>query len=291
MVHIQNQFLKIGIKEKGAELASIQSIYTGQEYLWTADPAYWGRHSSILFPIIGEVSGGYIRINGMDYPLGRHGFARNSTFKLIHKTTTELLFSLKWNEESIKAYPFRFEFLTKYVLEDRKVSIHYCAKNLDTQPLLFSIGAHPGFNCPLGNNEKRSDYALVFNQLETAYSQLLSKEGLRLAAKKLVLDNTDTLVLKDDLFDEDALIFQGLQSNQVSLVNLKSNRKILNFDFSGFPYLGIWSPNRESPFVCIEPWFGVADQEGPKTEFIDKEGVISINVGEEFECVHRVEIL
>lgn len=287
---IQNEWIKVGIKPKGAELASIQSLENNKEYLWQADPTFWGRHSCILFPIIGEVSDGYIDLNGKPYQLGRHGFLRDCQFTIQQEQANQVTFSFSSNPESIKIYPFHFEFKAIYTIEKRVLTVLYSLTNTSEQALPFSLGAHPGFNCPLESDEKRADYALVFNQKETAHSQLLNEEGLRKVESKLVLDNSDTLTISDDLFDEDALIFKNLKSHSVQLVNQKKAKTVLSFDFTGFPYLGIWSKNQQSPFVCIEPWYGVADSAGPRTEFREKEGVIEIGRGATFECSHQIEI-
>ena len=55
MIQISNDQLTVAIHEKGAELQSIQ--LNGMEYLWQADPKYWGKHSPVLFPIVGELKG------------------------------------------------------------------------------------------------------------------------------------------------------------------------------------------------------------------------------------------
>ena len=129
----------------------------------------------------------------------------------------------------------------------------------------------------------------MFNQPEHAERQLL-EGGFRTGAGKLALENTSSLDITDQLFDEDALIFQGLRSHQVSLEN-KAGQRFWTFDFSGFPYLGIWSKNTESAFVCIEPWFGVADQQGGYDDLREKEGILALEAGKTFQCTHKVKIL
>ena len=50
----------------------------------------------------------------------------------------------------------------------------------------------------------------------------------------------------------------------------RDNKKILEFDFTGFPYLAIWS-KPDAPFVCIEPWFNTADKVNSNGIFEEKE--------------------
>ncbi len=286
---IQNDHLKVSVKQTGAEFSSLQSLKNGQEYLWQADPRFWGRHSSLLFPIIGELAQKQYRYQGKSYTLNRHGFARNARFELESKSPDRLAFVLNANEETKAHYPFEFQLKAQYLLEGSELSIHYLVHNSDQNTMYFSVGAHPAFNCPLKAGEKRSDYSLVFEQVEQAYTQKLDENGLRNGQTDLVLDQTKILPIQDDLFDEDALILSGLSSEKVALVN-GEREKVLTFDFSGFPYLGIWSPNSEAPFVCIEPWFGVADPAGPSGSVEEKEGILALDPGTTFECVHRVEI-
>ena len=286
---IQNEYLKVSVKQTGAEFSSLQSLKSGREYLWQADPRFWGRHSSLLFPIIGELAQKQYHYEGKDYPLGRHGFARNAPFELESESPESLVLVLDADEATRAVYPFDFQLKVHYLLEGRELSIHYLVHNSDQKDIYFSLGAHPAFNCPLVAGEKRSDYSLVFDRVEKAYTQKLDENGLRTGRTELVLDQTNVLRITDDLFDEDALILSNLSSQKVALVN-GEQEKLLTFDFSGFPYLGIWSPNSEAPFVCIEPWFGVADPVGPSGSIVRKEGIVTLEPGAIFECVHRVEI-
>lgn len=290
MIHfIENGFIRVGIKQKGAELASIVDLKNNQEYMWEADPAYWGRHSSILFPIIGRVEADRILIEGKSYPMKQHGFARNTDFDIKQQNSDNITFQLENTPESLAIFPYQFALQAQYHLEGHTVYITYRVLNQDQQIIHFSLGAHPAFKCPLYAGEERSDYNLVFEKEETADSQLI-ENGLRTGETELVLQTEKVLPITDNLFDEDALIFEQLQSNFVTLAH-KNGKEILKFGFKGFPYLGIWSKNSESPFVCIEPWHGVADRVNADWEFKNKEGTIALKKGENFECVHSVEIL
>lgn len=285
---IENPFLIVKIKQNGAELASIQSKQDGTEYMWEADPQYWGRHSSILFPIVGKVFENKYQVNGKTYSLNQHGFARNLPFEVLEQQTSSIRLALKYNQESLLIYPYRFRFIASYELKDREVSISYQVENIDKQSIYFSVGAHPAFRVPLSAGEKRSDYQLVFEKPETVDRHLI-EQGYRTGATSRVLSQEKELPILDHLFEKDALIFKDLVSDQISLCN-RQGKKIWTFSFSGFPYLGIWSKNERSPFVCIEPWFGVADKVGGYTFFEQKEGVLHLDPKEAFACQHKIEI-
>jgi len=165
--------------------------------------------------------------------------------------------------------------------------VGYEVYNPSNHPMYFSIGGHPAFRCPLNADEQRSDYQLVFEHKETAQTQRLDG-GIRNGKTALILDNEKILPITDTLFEEDALIFSNLVSEKVTLQ--KGTNRILTFDFKKFPYLGIWSKNQASPFVCIEPWYGVSDHVDHNQQLSQKEGVLQLNSGQTFDSVYSIEI-
>lgn len=289
LIQLQNEYLQVGIKQKGAELASIQSRESGLEYMWEADPTYWGRHSSILYPIVGRVFNDQYVHEGQTFDMRQHGLARNLPFELRQSSSTFAEFVLQSNEETLKQYPFDFVFIARYELVGKEVSIHYIIENPGETVAFFSVGAHPAFRCPIHAHEKRSDYRLVFDHPEEARTQHL-EGGFRTGDSSLVLQNSQVLPITDQLFDQDALIFQSLRSHRVSLEN-SAGERFWTFNFEGFPYLGIWSKDDKAPFVCIEPWFGVADQVGGYSALKHKEGIIPLESGKSFHCKHAIEVL
>ncbi|UZR94983.1 aldose 1-epimerase family protein [Chondrinema litorale] len=286
---IENDKLKVGINLKGAELASIYGKQSEKEYMWQADPEFWGRHSCILFPIVGKLIGDTYTLDGKSYELKQHGFVRNRMFEVKKQEADNITFSYSSTEEDKAIYPYEFVVNMIYTIEGDTVSVAYEVENTNATEMYFSIGGHPGFNCPLEEGEKRSDYSVVFDQVETAESYTLNDDGFFDGKTKKVFGDSPAIQIKDDLFDDDALVFKDLKSTVVSLVN-KAGKKILSFDYSGFPYLGIWSQNRESPFVCIEPWCGMADNAAGQDDFKNKEGVQPLEAGKTFTCEHKVSI-
>lgn len=289
MNRIENEYLSIGINQKGAELASVYDKNRSLQLLWQADPEYWGRHSCILFPFIGKLKSGQYEYNGQIFHLGQHGFVRNREYQLISQSRNKLSFSYHSTLEDLKIYPFSFESIISYEIVNRSVSVTYQIINRDNKKMYFSIGAHPGFTCPIDQSKKRSNYKLVFNKSENAHTLELDENGLISESTRIILDGTDTLGLADNLFDRDALIFQNLKSTQVTLVDDLEN-KIWTFDFEGFQYLGIWSKNRESPFICIEPWYGLADYHNATGRVEEKIGIEQLASGEIFSCTHKISV-
>lgn len=290
MFQLYNDLLKISVKALGAELCSITSIKNKKEFMWQADPNIWGSSAPNLFPIIGSMKDDTYTFNGKTYKMPKHGFVRHSkAIKLISHTENQLIFSLTYNKELLKLFPFKFEFILTYTLKENTLELNHTVKNLDNQAIYFSVGGHPAFNCPVYKNENYTDYSLAFETEETAQTYLLNMgNGLITETTKRAFDTKDSIALRPDLFNKDALIFKDLKSRKVALVS-KTNGEILNVTFNDFNYLGIWAkPN--APYVCIEPWLGIADHENTTQELIKKEGIIQLPQNETFSASYSIQI-
>lgn len=287
---LENSTIKITASTYGGEIHSITSKDDGTEYLWDGNPEYWKYHAPILFPIVGKVVDSKYKVDGKIYELPQHGLARTSEFELISQTEDELIFQLDYSEESLKIYPYKFSLNAIYYLEENTVSVTYNVKNLDDKKIYFSIGAHPAFRCPINNDDKLEDCYLQFNEKETSNKKILTEEGYLSHNKGECLNSTDTLMLSKELFKDDALIFDDLKSDMIT-IRSRNNDKALIVDFEDFPYMGIWAPKDGAPFVCIEPWFGHADYEDFNGEFSEKEGIISLEIEKEFNCTYKVTVI
>ncbi|WP_243472255.1 aldose 1-epimerase family protein [Winogradskyella sp. MH6] len=290
MPFLENDLLKIEIKSKGAELCSIRSLKNNTEFIWEANPDVWGSHAPNLFPIIGAMKENSYIYNGKKYNMPKHGFVRhNKDFEVISNSNSEVTFQLNSNDELRAIYPFEFEFLITYELNDNELLIHHTVKNTDSKTMYFSLGGHPAFACPLFKDESYTDYFLEFEKQETSRSYLLNMAtGLVSDKTKPVFDSPNTINLHGDLFNEDALIFKDLKSRQVALKH-KAKGEILNVKFEGFPFLGIWAkPN--APYVCIEPWIGIADSESTNQQLKDKEGIVTLEPKKLFKATYSITL-
>jgi galactose mutarotase-like enzyme len=290
MIHtISNSALKLSIDQTGAEICSIKSVKSGKEYIWNANPEVWGSHSPVLFPIIGSLKENQYMFDGNSYNMPRHGFIRyNKNLELSVKAPDRLVFKLTASEETLAMYPFLFEFVITFQLIGNRINILHKVTNLDTKEMYFSLGGHPAFNCPINQGESFTDYYLEFESIEKASSNRLAEGGLVTDKTFLVLDNTDVLPLDSTLFEQDALIFKKLKSRKVRLRSRKSDQYI-TVRFSDFPYLGIWTkPN--APFICIEPWQGIADSFNSDRNFKNKEAIIKLQPGKQHTAQYAIEI-
>ena len=252
--------LKIQTKKSGAELTSVQ--YNGKEMLFQGAKVldsngniYWKRQAPILFPIVGQLKNSQTQIEGEIYEMSQHGFARDMDFEEISKTETKHHYMLKYNEETLKKYPYKFELHVIYEIIGDTLTVTYKVKNIDDKIIYFGLGGHPAFNCDYSNGE----YEIVFSENEDKIVFLKLKNGLIDIEKAQNILQDNKICLKEDTFDNDAVIMKNLKSNKVILQNHETNQKILELDFTGFPYLALWS-KKGAPFVCIEPWQNTADK-------------------------------
>ena len=290
MFTLQNDKLIIGIKNIGAELCEISSIKNGTQFMWNANPNVWGNFAPNLFPIVGMLKDGTYYFEGKDYQLSKHGFIRNNpNFQIVEESNAKITLSLKYSNETLISYPFKFEYLVTYELKDHKLKITYIVINVDEKPIYFSLGGHPAFKCPVFEDELYSDYQLVFEKDESSLTHLINLQSGLVTNKTLpAFDTPKTIQLRYDLFNHDALIFKDLKSRKVCLYS-KTKGDILTVHFDDFPYLGLWAkPN--SNYVCIEPWLGIADSEDSNQQLINKEGIIKLETNIEFQASYTIEI-
>ncbi|GMQ64440.1 aldose 1-epimerase family protein [Vallitalea maricola] len=286
---LENDVLKIEVNSLGAELSSIKTKKDGLEYLWQGDPSVWGRKSPILFPIVGKLKDDEYYIENEKYELGQHGFARDMEFRVEQKNKEILEYKLKYNEESLKKYPYKFLLTITYELKGNSLNIGYEVKNLDSTDVYFSIGAHPGFNIPIMQEEKLEDYYLEFDKLETVNKYQLNTENSVSLESIAFLENERIIPMTKDIFNKGAIILLDVESNSLSLKSKKSSREVC-VEYDGFPYLGIWGQPDNSPFVCIEPWYGVADFEDTDKQYKTKKGIQKLEVSKEFKANYYVTI-
>ncbi len=285
---LENEFLYVGIRPKGAELCSIFNKINGLEYLWQADSSVWAFHAPNLFPVIGNCVNNQIQINGIKYPMQRHGFARHSDFILTEISDNHAVFTLDYSDETLADYPYKFSFQVSYHLMDTEISLSYRVINKDDKPILFSVGAHPAFNIPFSKIGAYDDYYIEFDQDEVLVKHLFNDSGFFTdETEKLFLDSR-RLNLNKDLFSNGALVFKDIKSKEVLIRNHQSPN-FISVSYVDFNSLGIWAAP-DAPFVCIEPWLGYADHATELTEFSQKPGIQSLDIAQIFDCSFTIGI-
>jgi galactose mutarotase-like enzyme len=288
MTILENEFLKVSIDAKGAQLSSLRNKVTGTEHMWQADASVWPWHAPNLFPIVGQLINDELLVDGEKYPLKRHGFARQSEFILLESTEESATFSLPNSEKTLEVYPYKFDFQVMYTLIENALRITYKLINRDKKPVYFSVGGHPAFNVPFGADESYEDYYVEFETPENLETHLLSAQGTFTGETHPVATPDKKLYLTRDLFNADALVFKNLQSRMVTIKSDKHDRT-LSVEFPHFNYLGLWA-KPGADFLCIEPWLGCADNGTEPKDISEKEAIQKVAVGHVFEASYYISI-
>lgn len=288
-VSLENEFLRVSFSKDGGELTSIFNKKNNTEYLWQADSKFWGRHAPVLFPIVGRLKNDTYRVNGVDYQLSQHGFARDLEFNIELLESNQVLFSLHSNQETLKKYPFDFVLKIKYHLSESKLRVTYIVENPSTKTLLFSIGGHPAFNVPIQNTELFEDYHVTINPKDN-YPQI-KLQGNYSDSKNPHDFTKEQLHITRETFENDAVILSLKDKHPMLTLTDKKNKKGIHFNTGNADFVGIWSKYpEEAPFVCIEPWWGLADDITTDGELAQKVGIHKLTEKEVFSGFYEIEV-
>lgn len=281
---IENSTFTMQLTSAGAEMKRLFCKPWHRELLWVPKDEktqnIWNRTAPILFPIVGKLKNDSYSFEGKNYKLTQHGFARDMEFECLSCGTQEIEFALKSSQKTLESYPFLFELLVKYALVDKRINIAYTVKNADQKEMFFSLGAHPAFE-----TFKIEDFEIHFEKKEKGFFRL---NNSLVDWHTLYPLDEETLVPTKDLFAQDALIFKDLKSRYIDLIDQKRHETLrVNFDNS--PFLGLWGKG-SVPFVCIEPWFGVSDEEAHDQKLVSKRGILKLAPGQNFNYAFSIEI-
>ena len=282
-VYLSNEKFKVSINTLGAELISFKNQVFNKEYIWEGNPEFWGKHSPVLFPIVGGLKDDCYYYNDKKHSLSRHGFARDFEFEIIEKTELIAIFSLKENAATLLKYPFQFELQIKYELIDNKLILNYLIINNATVKMPFNIGAHPAFSLP----KPFENYSLKFEKQEQLITHELENNLFAGKTRTIALNNNE-LPLKYSLFEKDALVFKKLKTKSVTI--LDDGNPLLRVNYKDFSSLGIWTV-KNAAFICIEPWIGFADTSTSNGNLFDKENIETLAPNKTFMTSFEIEIL
>lgn len=288
-ITIKSGHLQAEIAEKGAELQSLKDIQTGMEYIWQADPDHWGKYAPILFPIVGALKENQYTHQGKTYELPRHGFARDMLFSVCEQTENRVSFLLESTSETKKKYPFDFQLTVSFELGGDGLVVYYQVKNSSKETMFFSIGGHPAFNVPLEKGLTFEDYYLTFSPKKSRVILPLKDNYIDLNERTLGQTNTD-LALSHDMFKNDAIIYETKGLNSFSIRSEKSVHSI-TLTYNEMPYVGFWTTSpMKSPFLCIEPWYGIADTLDASGELSEKTGIQKLPENETFQTKYSITV-
>ena len=285
-VTIGNGQLTAVIAAKGAEIQSLVPA-GGHDVMWTGDADIWPWHAPNLFPIVGALADDALIHEGQRYTMKQHGFLRHSLCDVVEAASDRCVFHLTDNPDTREQFPFAFALTISYAITGDTLDCSFSLHNPDTVPLHASIGTHPGFRRPLGNTARNADVVL-FDKAEPAPIRRLGGRTLDLEPKPTLVQGR-VLALRDALFDDDAVIFDRLESRRITYG--APGGPAVQIDFADFPDLGIWAKPGVAPFVCLEPWQGMASPAGFAGEFAQKPGVVTLAPGATRDWRYAIRIL
>src|SRR6201994_4804216 len=177
MTIIENEFLKVTIRNQGAEMTSIYNKVSGVEHLWQADPNIWPWHAPNLFPVVGGLINNELLVDGKTYKRERNVFTRQSELLLIESNEVSARFSLPYSDHTLEVYPYKFDFQVYYDLIENALRVTYKVLNHEHDTIYFSVGGHPAFNVPFNTGESYEDYYIEFENDEKLETHLLNSDG------------------------------------------------------------------------------------------------------------------
>lgn len=289
MIILQNELLTVHISPSGAEVRKVFNKKTELDYMWSGNSQYWGRVSPVLFPIVGRLKRDRYTLDGKSYRMPQHGFLRDVEFAVEEQAADYAALRFDPLDSFLDIYPFRFQAVIYYTLKEDSLHVRWEIINEHKKTMYFSIGAHPAFNVPLSQGEKAEDYTLTFSP---AAGQQVKRYELvnSLVKEKESLEEIEPVSIRASLFKQDAFIYSHI--DRVSLRSSESGHGV-EVDLSGFPFVGIWSSYNEktdtmAPFVCIEPWYGIADTTNATGSLAEKMGINKLAAGGQFNAAYNV---
>ncbi|TMS99308.1 aldose 1-epimerase family protein [Apilactobacillus kunkeei] len=281
MKTISNEYLKVKINTHGAEINSVKST-DGIEYIWSGDKRYWSRHAPILFPIVGRLKDNQYTYDGKTYEMGQHGFARDMEFDVLDQGSNWIDLQLVSNEETKKLYPFSFKLVIHYELDNYKLSTNINVFNNDTREMYFSIGTHPAFNVPLvkDGSEKYNDYSVKFANKGT-YNQIQFDVPYANFESVEQIDLDQPIPLSHELFYDDAKVIEIKNKEFTTILSNDVSDHGVSMTAYNIEYGGLWSA-KDAPFVCLEPWWGIADDVHTDGKIEHKVGINKITPDKKF---------
>lgn len=283
---IENDYLSITVKDKGAELTSLFSRVNQKEYLYQVQEGFWNKQSPVLFPFIGALKDDQYSYQGQTYSMTKHGFARDHIFELADKSINRLDFVLSSQTIKLENYPFDYEFHIIYHLIKDTLVVKYKVVAGDND-LYFTVGGHPAFNVPLAKGLSFEDY---FVEIKTAGPiDRYPLNGAYIDQSLIIRDAPKQIALKHDLFTNDLLLYKTPNATKISIRSEKDSSGVA-LTYSSIPYVGLWTLTNQAPFLCIEPWTGLPDDINSNGQLQDKLGIQHLEAGKEFIMDYTIEV-
>ncbi|EQB06573.1 hypothetical protein L288_10795 [Sphingobium quisquiliarum P25] len=278
LVTIASGTLTAAINPLGAELWSLTDAQ-GRELMTDADPRWWTGHAPLLFPFVGRSRGDVYRVDGREYAMPQHGFARRMAFAQVEHLPESVTFRLEADAATRAVYPFDFRLDMRFAVAGGALMMTASVMNLGEADMPFSFGYHPAFAWPLPYGGAAEEHLIEFEKPEPAPLRQVGDEP-GLIARDRIASPVEGNVLRPTyaMFKDDALVWDEMESH--SLIWGVPGRTRLKIDFPDTPWLGLWQ-KPGAQYLCVEPWAGMADLVGFEGDVWEKQGVMRLLPGDE----------
>lgn len=266
------------VARRGAQLCSLRKNDVPYLYEGDAD-GFWEKSAPLLFPAVGRsAKDRWILDSGREIPMPRHGFARDCDFEVLSVSQDQLVLELATTSKMLATYPFRFRLIARYQVTAAGLYSHYRVANAGQDLMPFSFGLHPAFRWPLDvAHAPRDSWHLRFPNPISAPRHEITAEGYRSGCMRPCLEG-ETHTLRDLDFLDDAIVIEGPEFQSVRLESAKSQLGV-EVRFTRAPWIGFWT-QPGAPFICVEPWWGVAARDGESGGIQAKDGIRWLKPGE-----------
>ncbi len=275
---IKNDVLNVCITTLGAQIKSVKS---DKEYMWEGNPDIWGKHAPVLFPVCGRLKDGKYTYKGKEYSMDAHGFAPKCDYRVREHTEGSLTLYITDTEETLKSYPFNFDFEVKFTLNGSSLKVEYNVTNKGKEELYYSVGCHEAYACPEGIEE----YYLEFPDKPDLDEYILDGPFMSGETRPFAKE-CDIIPLTEKLFENDSTCFKNMGTYTVTLKN-KAGTRSVKVDYPDFDYFIIWHiPG--APYICLEPWKGFPDYTTTDGDFTKKDGIMKVEAGQRSTSEHTI---
>ncbi|WP_058302705.1 aldose epimerase family protein [Gorillibacterium timonense] len=208
----------------------------------------------ILFPISGQLPEGMYEWEGAAYRIRNHGVVRNRPWQVVGTSTdgsASLTLRFVSDAGTEAEYPFAFELLFTYRLQDGKLRIEQEYINHSDRPLPFYAGLHPYFYATPGPVAYQTD--------ATRLLDLNDGEEKPFAGTLDISEAKESVVL--------------LNASEPSISFLPNGAGAIKLAYSPvFKYIVLWTAPGK-PFLCVEPWMAKNE------EMLRGEELVSVEPG------------
>ncbi len=279
--------LRIIVSRLGAELISMARIDEAGNWIGflyrdndiTPPQRGWANHATVMGYFLHRLKNGSSLYRGHEIKGGTHGFLRAKTWHLAGSSTEGSGASLKYqitpDDFSPTEYPLKVSVDLTYQVDINGVDVVFEFRNHEPELTAHvSFGLHPGFAA--------TSFESFHLQMPRGLYRRYFSPGNFLSGetRELEFRGGEMPFSKDELPGSIILELVNVPRRQFSFVDPDSGRWVI-MNLAGVPYITLWSDR--APFLCVEPCWGLTDDQDQRP-FEKKRGIQIIPPGGELRA-------